>query len=348
MAVIVLITFEFITVIQLKKIITMAKSMPITSSRSQSLKASSDECLSQSSAGSSNKHRTIKQDKDKVHNQSNTTTAGISSSNNDAAADNGCNTHKKKKGPRRRLSLLLEQKIDIKMKRNSQREIQIDSDDDKNSSSSTPNDDEDDKDRGATRPGNSILRNGKFDSLFHEKQVDINALRIEDAVLAFIEDKKDKKQSCPPKEGKSVVPPSIHADRKKINATTTAAAAADNGRHNNSVTVDTSTSSDNIRKKKKKGGPRRSLSLLLDQKIQTKTRRSSLDEDDEDAFPVVHKPFAKDTTRQTVVHKKQPVTTKNVEDHLTSRKPKTRPRRRLSLLLDEKMKEKERRDSSLF
>ena len=330
----------------------MAKSMPITS-RSQSLKSSSDESLSQSSAGSSNKHRTIKQDKDKVHNQSNTTTTGISSSNNDAAVDNGCNTHKKKKGPRRRLSLLLEQKIDIKMKRNSQREIQIDGDDDE-SSSSAPNDDEDDKDGGVTpsdRPGNSILRNGKFDSLFHEKQVDINALRIEDAVLAFIEDKKDKKQPCPPKEGKksSVVPPSIHADRKKINATTTtAAAAADNGRHNNSVNVDTSTSSDNIRKKKKKGGPRRHLSLLLDQKIQTKTRRSSLDEDDEDAFPVVHKPFAKDTTRQTVVHKKQPVTTKNVEDYSTSRKPKTRPRRRLSLLLDEKMKEKERRDSSLF
>ena len=324
----------------------MAKSMPKTA-RSQSVKASSDESLSQSSAGSSNKHRTIKQDKDKVHNQSNTITADISSSNNDAAADNGCNTHKKKKGPRRRLSLLLEQKIDIKMKRNSQREIQIDSDDDKNSSSSTPNDDEDDKDRGATRPGNSILRNGKFDSLFHEKQVDINALRIEDAVLAFIEDKKDKKQPCPPKEGKSGV--SIHADRKNINATTTTTtAAADNGKHNNSVNVDTSTSSDNMRKKKKKGGPRRRLSLLLDQKIQTKTRRSSLDEDDEDAFPVVHKPFAKDTTRQTVVHKKQPVTTKNVEDQSTSRKPKARPRRRLSLLLDEKMKEKERRDSSLF
>jgi len=324
----------------------MAKSMPITA-RSQSLKSSSDESLSQSSAGSSNKHRTIKQDKDKVHNQSNTTTAGMSSSNNDAA-DNGCNTHKKKKGPRRRLSLLLEQKIDIKMKRNSQREIQIDDDDDdESSSSSAPNDDEDDKDGGATRPGNSILRNGKFDSLFHEKQVDINALRIEDAVLAFIEDKKDKKQPCPPKEGKSGV--SIHADRKKINATTTTTAAADNGRHNNSVNADTSTSSDNIRKKKKKGGPRRRLSLLLDQKIQTKTMRSSLDEDDEDAlFPVVHKPFAKDTTRQTVVHKNQPVTTKNVEDQSTSRKPKTRPRRRLSLLLDEKMKEKERRDSSLF
>ena len=100
----------------------------------------------------------------------------------------------------------------------------------------------------------------------------------------------------------------------------------------------TSTDSDSGMKHK---GPKRRLSFLLDKKIEMKMRRNSQEdyESDEqtsiDALPVVHRPFcpSKHTGQEG--------------QHDVKHKYKDRPRRRLSLLLDERIQDKMRRTSSL-
>ena len=107
-----------------------------------------------------------------------------------------------------------------------------------------------------------------------------------------------------------------------------------NGQHKTTTSIDTDSGT-------KQKVPKRRLSFLLDKKIEMKMRRNSQEdyESDEqtsiDALPVVHRPFC--PSKHTGQEGRQD------DKH----KYKDRPRRRLSLLLDERIQDKMRRTSSL-